>query len=172
MGGGVEWNGAAYSPRTDSLFVGAVDLCGHVQLVRELQVPAKGEVWFGSTGGMGDMIDPASTARGWLTAFDAENGKIRWKYQAPHPIVAGVTPTGGDVVFAADLNGDVYAFAQQDGKLLWKAETGESIGGGLVVYRAGGHELLGIASGMKSFAWPVVADKSRILVYGLGEPGH
>jgi alcohol dehydrogenase (cytochrome c) len=169
MGGGVEWNGAAFSPRTDSLFVGAVDLCAHVQLVRELAVPAPGEVWFGSSGSMADMIDPPATARGWVSAFDAENGHIRWKYQAPHPIVAGVTPTAGDVVFAADQGGDVFALDQKSGRVLWQVSTGQSIGGGLVVYRAAGQELLGVASGMKSFAWPGSADKSRILVYGLSD---
>ncbi len=167
MGGGTEWNGAAYSPPTDSLFVGAVDLCAHVQLVRELTVPAPGQVWFGSSGSMAEMIDPSSTARGWLTAFDAENGRVRWKFHAPHPIVAGVTPTGGQVVFAADLGGDVFAFDQKDGRVLWQFGSGQSIGGGLVVYQAGGHELLGIAAGMKSAAWPAAADKSRVLVYGL-----
>jgi alcohol dehydrogenase (cytochrome c) len=167
MGGGTEWNGAAFSPRTDSLFVGAVDLCAHVQLVRELKVPAPGEVWFGSSGSMAEMVEPADTARGWLTAFDAENGRVRWKFKAPHPIVAGVTPTGGDLVFAADLGGDVFAFDQTQGRVLWQINTGQSIGGGLVVYRAGGHELLGVAAGMKSFAWPGSADKSRILIYGL-----
>ncbi|HTC50418.1 MAG TPA: PQQ-binding-like beta-propeller repeat protein [Steroidobacteraceae bacterium] len=167
MGGGTEWNGAAFSPRTDSLFVGAVDLCAHVQLVRELAVPATGEVWFGSLGSMADMIDPSGTARGWVTAFDAENGHIRWKYQAPHPIVAGVTPTAGDVVFAADQGGDVVALDQKTGRVLWQVSTGQSIGGGLVVYSVLGQELLGVASGMKSFAWPGSADKSRILVYGL-----
>ncbi len=167
MGGGVEWNGAAFSPRTDSLFVGAVDLCARVQLVRTLAVPASGQVWFGSTGSMAEMIDPSSNARGWLTAFDAESGRVRWKFKAPHPIVAGVTPTAGDLVFAADLGGDVFALDQRNGLVLWQTSTGQSIGGGLVVYRAGGRELLAVASGMKSFAWPGSADKSRILVYGL-----
>lgn len=167
MGGGVEWNGAAFSPRTDSLFVGAVDLCARVQLVHELAVPSAGQVWFGSSGSMAEMIDPASTARGWVTAFDAENGQVRWKFKAPHPVVAGVTPTGGDLVFAADLGGDVFALDQRSGQVLWQTDTRQSIGGGLVVYRAGGHELLGVASGMKSFAWPGSAAKSRILVYGL-----
>jgi alcohol dehydrogenase (cytochrome c) len=167
MGGGVEWNGAAFSPRTDSLFVGAVDLCAHVQLVRELKVPAAGEVWFGTSGGMNEMVDPPGTARGWVTAFDAENGRVRWKFQAPHPVVAGVTPTGGDLVFAADRGGDVFALDQKSGRVLWQSSTGQSIGGGLVVYRAGGHELLGVASGMKSLGGPVSADKSRILIYGL-----
>ncbi|MGH8258760.1 MAG: pyrroloquinoline quinone-dependent dehydrogenase, partial [Steroidobacteraceae bacterium] len=167
MGGGTEWNGAAYSPRTDSLFVGAVDLCAHVQLVRELAVPALGQVWFGSSGSMAEMTDPPGTARGWLTSFDAENGHVRWKFKAPHPIVAGVTPTGGDLVFAADLGGDVFALDQANGLVLWQTSIGQSIGGGLVVYRAGGQELLGVAAGMKSFAWPGSADKSRILVYGV-----
>lgn len=167
MGGGSEWNGAAYSPKTDSLFVGAVDLCAHVQLVRELEVPSHGQVWFGSSGSMAQMIDPNSTARGWLTAFNAENGRVRWKFKAPHPVVAGVTPTGGSLVFAADLGGDVFAFDQGSGHVLWQTSTGQSIGGGLVVYRAGGHELLAVASGMKSFAWPGSTNSSRILVYGL-----
>ncbi len=167
MGGGAEWNGAAFSPRTNSIFVGAVDLCAHVQLVRELTVPPAGQVWFGSVGTIADMVDPPSAARGWLTAFDAENGRVRWKFKSPHPIVAGVTPTAGDLVFTADLNGDIFALDQSNGLVLWQASTGQSIGGGLVVYRAGGHELLGVASGMKSFAWPGAADKSRILVYGL-----
>jgi len=167
MGGGVEWNGAAYSPRTDSLFTGAVDLCAKVQIVRELKVPSAGQVWFGSTGSMAEMIDPSDRARGWLTAFDAENGHVRWKFKAPHPMVAGVTPTGGDLVFGADLGGDIFALDQRNGLVLWQTSTGQSIGGGLVVYRAGGHELLGVATGMKSFAWPGSADKSRILIYGL-----
>jgi alcohol dehydrogenase (cytochrome c) len=167
MGGGTEWNGAAFSPQTDSLFVGAVDHCAHVQLVRELTVPSPGQVWFGSSGSMAEMADPPDTARGWLTAFDAENGRVRWKFKAAHPIVAGVTPTGGDLVFAADLGGDVFALDQKDGRVLWQASAGQPIGGGLVVYQARGHEYLGIASGMSRSASPGAADKSRVLVYGL-----
>jgi len=167
MGGGVEWNGASYSPRTDSLFVGAVDLCAHVQLVRDLVIPGTGEVWFGSSGSMGEMTDPASSARGWLTAYDAETGHVRWKFKVPHPVVAGVTPTGGDLVFTADLGGDIFALDQTTGLVLWQTSTGQSIGGGIAVYSAGGREFVGVAAGMKSFAWPGSADKSRILVYGL-----
>ena len=167
MGGGSEWNGAAFSPGTDSLFVGAVDLCAKAQIVGELKVLAPGDVWYGAVGSMAELIDPSQNARGWLTAFDAENGRVRWKYQAPRPIVAGVTPTAGDVVFAADIAGDLFALDQRSGQVLWQTTTGESIGGGLIVYRAAGHEFLGVASGMKSFAWPGTTDKSRILVYGL-----
>ena len=40
--GGVEWNGAAFSPETNSLYVAAVDWCSHVQVKRDLEVPAAG----------------------------------------------------------------------------------------------------------------------------------
>jgi len=167
IGGGTEWNGAAYSPLTDSLFVAAVDLCSRVQITRKLEVPQPGMVWFGSANAFQDIPDPPARARGWLTAYDAENGRVRWKFAAPHPMLAGVTPTASGLVFAADLGGELYAFDQHSGQVLWKTDTGQSMGGGMVTYRARGRQLLAVASGMKSIAWPGSANKSRILIYGL-----
>src|SRR5206468_12000963 len=40
--GGVEWNGAAFSPDTNSLFVAAVDWCANVRLKRDVEVPPSG----------------------------------------------------------------------------------------------------------------------------------
>ncbi len=165
--GGTEWNGAAYSPRTDSIFVGAVDQCVRVRLQRPLTVPPAGLIWFASATPLNQMEDPASTARGWLTAFNAENGAVRWKFHAPHPMLAGVTPTAGGVVFGADLGGTVYALDQRSGHVLWKADTGQAIGGGIVSYAAGGHQRVAVASGMHSQVWPGAALRSRIVVYGL-----
>jgi len=162
--GGTEWNGAAYSPASNSLFVGAVDHCSHVQLQKSISLPKAGRIWFGSVRA---DFDPASDARGWLTAYNAENGAVRWKFQAPHPILAGVTPTAGQLVFAADQGGIVYAFDQRNGKLLWQQDTGQSIGGGIVSYAVHGQQRIGVASGMNSPVWPGGAKQSRILVYGL-----
>jgi alcohol dehydrogenase (cytochrome c) len=113
------------------------------------------------------MFDPPDQAKGWVTAFDAESGQIRWKYAASHPILAGVTPTGGGLVFAADLGGELYGFDAADGRVLWRTDTGQSTGGGVVTYLAGGHQLLGVAAGMKSPIWPGGAERSRILVFGV-----
>lgn len=166
--GGAEWNGAAYSPLSNSLFAGAVDWCARVQLKRDTtDVPAAGTYWFGAENGLDAMFDPPDQAKGWLTAFDAENGLVRWKYRAPRPILAGVTPTAGGLVFAADLGGQLYAFEADNGRVLWQTSTGQSTGGGIVTYRAGGRQLLGVAAGMKSPIWPGGAAQSRILVYGL-----
>jgi alcohol dehydrogenase (cytochrome c) len=164
--GGSEWNGAAYSPDQDALYVGAVDWCATVKLEpADRPVPKLGETWLAAANT--DLFEPPSKAKGWLTAFDAETGTVRWKFAAPHPILAGVTPTAGGLVFAADMHGELYAFAADSGNVLWHTNTGQSTGGGIITYTVGGKQLLGVASGMKSPVWPGAANKSRVLVYGL-----
>jgi alcohol dehydrogenase (cytochrome c) len=165
--GGNEWNGAAYSPQTNSLYVGAVDWCANIQLKRDtVTIPTSG-YWFGAETPQPQIQDPPAQARGWLTAFDAENGSVRWKYQAPRPVLAAVTPTAGGLVFAADMGGQIYAFDAGSGRVLWQTNTGQSTGGGIVTYNAGGRQLVGVASGMKSPVWPGGSTQSRILVLGL-----
>ena len=164
--GGSEWNGAAYHPPLNTIYVGANDWCSTVQLSQAAAaVPAKGAGWFGA---VSQGNDPPANAKGWLTAFDAENGAVRWKFAAPRPVLAAVTPTAGGLVFAADLGGTLYAFDAVNGAVLWQTATGQSMGGGIVSYTAGGHQLIGVAAGMKSPIWPGGSMASQILVYGLG----
>ncbi len=165
--GGSEWNGAAYSPATNTILVGAVDWCSRVQLEPEnAPVPPTGKTWFAATN-QETMFDPADSAKGWLTAFDADNGAVRWKYAAASPMLAGVTPTAGGLVFAADMQGTLFALDVANGRVLWHDDTGQSTGGGIVTYRVGSRQLVGVASGMKSLVWPGGARESHILVYGV-----
>jgi PQQ-dependent dehydrogenase (methanol/ethanol family) len=164
--GGNEWNGAAFDPGLNSLFTGSVDWCASVQLQTEPVVPAAGEIWFGNTD-PASIQGPPDEAKGWVTAFDADTGAVRWKFAAPAPVLAGVTPTAGGLVFSADLKGTVRAFNAETGEVLWQQNDGQSIGGGIVSYAAGGHQRIAVASGMKSRIWPGAADQSRIQVFGL-----
>ena len=166
--GGSEWNGAAFHPTLNALYVGAADWCSIVQLVPEsAPVPPKGAGWFGAAS---QAMDPPANAKGWLTAFDAENGAVRWKFAAPRPVLAGVTPTAGGLVFAADLGGTLYAFDAANGAVLWQLATGQSMGGGIVSYLASGKQRIGVATGMKSPIWPGGSSVSQIVVYGLSAP--
>jgi PQQ-dependent dehydrogenase (methanol/ethanol family) len=163
--GGSEWNGAAFHPTLNALYVGSVDWCATVQLVPEsAPVPATGAGWFGAAS---QRLDPADSAKGWLTAFDADDGGVRWKFAASRPVLAGVTPTAGGLVFAADLGGTLYAFDAAKGTVLWRLTTGQSMGGGIVSYLAGGRQRIGVAAGMKSPIWPGGSAASQIVVYGL-----
>jgi alcohol dehydrogenase (cytochrome c) len=163
--GGNEWNGAAYHPALNTLYTGAVDWCANVQLAAEVAVPSAGAIWFGSA--VGEIQAPPSEAKGWVTAFDADTGAVRWKFAAPAPVVAGVTPTAGGLVFTADLTGQLRAFDAETGAVLFELATGQSIGGGIVSYSAAGRQRIGVASGMKSGIWPGAATESRIQVLGL-----
>ena len=165
--GGAEWNGAAYDPTRNTFFVGANDWCSTVQLQREAApVPRAGAPWFGNTAG-GQRMDPPAAAKGWLTAYDAENGHVRWRFEASRPVLAGVTPTAGGLVFTADLGGTVYAFDADDGRVRWQTSAGQSVGGGIVSYLAAGRQRIGVAAGMRSPIWPGGSQSSHIIVYGL-----
>jgi alcohol dehydrogenase (cytochrome c) len=163
--GGNEWNGAAFHPPLNTLYTGAVDWCASVQLAAEPSVPSPGAIWFGNA--IGEIQGPASEAKGWITAFDADTGAVRWKFAAPAPVVAGVTPTAGGLVFTADLTGHFRAFDAESGAVLFELQTGQSIGGGIVSYSAAGKQRIGVASGMKSGIWPGAATESRIQVFAL-----
>ncbi len=163
--GGNEWNGAAFHPALNTLYTGAVDWCASVQLAQEVTVPSAGAIWFGSA--IGEIQASPETAKGWITAFDADNGAIRWKFAAAAPVVAGVTPTAGGLVFTADLTGRFRAFDAESGAVLYELDTGQSIGGGIVSYSAAGKQRIGVASGMKSGIWPGAATESRIQVFAL-----
>jgi len=163
--GGAEWNGAAYDPTRDGFFVGANDWCTTAQLQKEnTPVPRLGAGWFGAAI---NRNDSAQYARGWLTAYDAETGRVRWKFAAPRPVLAGVTPTAGGVVFTADIGGTAYAFDADSGRVLWQQNLGQSIGGGVLSYAVGGRQRIGMAVGMRSPLWPGASAASRIVVFGL-----
>ncbi len=166
--GGTEWNGAAYDPRTNTLYTGAVDWCVSLMIEpADAPIPAAGATWLAAATPQAEMFDSVSKASGWVTAVDADNGSVRWKYHAPSPILAGVTPTATGLVFTADMKGNVYALDAATGKILWQNDTGQSTGGGVITYAVDGKQLLAVASGMKSPVWPGGASESRVLVFGL-----
>ena len=105
---------------------------------------------------------------GWLTATDAETGKIKWRYQAVGPVLAGVTPTKGGLVFSGDMNGNAYAFDAETGKKLWSANFDGAVGGGLITYAVGGHQRVAIVSGTNTFVFPLSPQKgnAKITIFG------
>jgi glucose dehydrogenase len=168
--GGTEWNGPAYHAGLNLVMVNAVDWCSSVKLADAATVTGRiGAPWAGS----GDpahafgAMDPKEKWGGWLTAVDADSGKVRWKYQSPTPMLAGVTATAGGLVFTGDLNGDVLAFEAKNGNVLWRQAAGGAIGGGVVTYRADGRQHLTVAAGMSPVNWPLPKVTSRVVVYAL-----
>jgi alcohol dehydrogenase (cytochrome c) len=144
--GGHEWNGAAYSPKLQTLFVPSTDWCAKMKM-GDKRPDAEKEHTAGTYFG-GDMkFDPWTQARGWLTAFDAATGKEKWKYAASKPMISGVATSGGDLLFAGELSGDFRVFDGRDGKILYTRNVGSPISGGVISYDAAGHQHVAIVSG-------------------------
>jgi glucose dehydrogenase len=163
--GGVEWNGPAYSPQTRMLYVGAVDWCGHYTTTNNLPAFKPGDLYMGTS-----YAPVTGQARGWLTAIDAQSGQVKWKFQAPEPIVAGVTPTAGGIVFNGDLDGNFYAFDAANGKVLLTYKTPGAIAGGIVTYRVGGKQYVATTSGNVSRTTFHTVGSPTLIVMALGAP--
>jgi alcohol dehydrogenase (cytochrome c) len=172
VNGGVEWNGPSYSPRTNLLYVGSIDWCTTLATYSADQPgKLKGKEalpWTGSNKLTAPFGANDSTRRGWLTAIDADDGTIKWRYASPTPIIAGVTATAGDVVFTADLTGKIFAFDAKDGRELWSYAAGAPIGGGVITYQVGGAEFLAVAIGINSpVGWKLQSPPAKVMVFRL-----
>jgi alcohol dehydrogenase (cytochrome c) len=144
--GGMEWNGPVYDPGSNSLFVSAVDWCGTFSKAPKDPPIMKGMHYYGGA----VASDPREKSKGWLTAFDASTGKERWKYGSPTPLVAGVTATSGGVLFTGDLNNDFLVLDAKTGDVLYRFNTGGSIGGGVMSYAIDGKQYVATTSGTVS----------------------
>jgi alcohol dehydrogenase (cytochrome c) len=172
--GGNEWNGAAHSPRLKTIFVPAVDWCATFKKdtsppdAEKEQTIASG-LYFG-----GEMnFDKWSQARGWLTAFDAASGKMKWRYAASKPLLGAVTATAGDVVLTGELNGDLVAVDGRSGKVLFRGNVGGPIAGGVVTYVARNVQHVAAVSGyvgiVNVFAPEIGGSNPTITVFQLSK---
>ncbi|HEV3091742.1 MAG TPA: PQQ-binding-like beta-propeller repeat protein [Candidatus Cybelea sp.] len=170
--GGSEWNGAAWSPKTQLVYVNSVDWCVTVKLtklasIKNITQTAKAAAGAAGFGGGIPVPDPMTAARGWITAVDPATGQVRWHLKMDTPMVAALTPTAGGLLFTGDLNGNLLALAADSGKVVYRYDTKNAIAGGIVTYNAGGKQYVAAAAGNTSFvAWKVTG-KPTLFIFGL-----
>jgi alcohol dehydrogenase (cytochrome c) len=146
--GGTLWNGPAYSPLENLVYVNSVDWCATVKLDPRVRFEA-GKSFVGSANGYGEM-DPLETRNGWVTAIDADSGVVRWRYRTTTPMLAAILATASGLVLTADLNGDLLAFEAGTGKLVHRMPTHQPAGGGIITYKNRGQERIAMAAGFSS----------------------
>lgn len=104
---------------------------------------------------------------GWVTAIDADTGKVVGSIVRQRLFTAALVATAGGLVFSADMSGNVVALDASSGKKLWIHNLGQPVGGGLVSYVSGGHQRVAVAAGLSSPLWPIHGDSGRIVIFGL-----
>ena len=159
-----EWNGPSHSPRTGLLYVSSVDCARPSSFgpkpTWEATVP-----YTGISNGWG-TFDPKSEWGGWLNAIDATTGKMKWRWRAPTPMIAGVTATAGDVVFTGDLDGNFLVFDARDGRNLYSFNTGGPIAGGVITWEQDGKQRVAVTPGNSGQGWNLPGS-ATIIIFGL-----
>jgi alcohol dehydrogenase (cytochrome c) len=164
INGGVEWYGAALHPGYRMLYVPSVDWCSTFKL-GEVRY-TKGQFFFGGTYEM----DPVEQAKGWTMAFQARDGKKAWQYKSDAPMVAGLTPTAGGVIFTGELTGDFIVLDAQSGRKLYRFYTGGPIAGGVSTYQIGKRQYVAVPSGNMSRTWsPDTNPAATVFIFALPE---
>jgi alcohol dehydrogenase (cytochrome c) len=163
VAGGVSWNGPAYSPITDLVYVSAMDWCSTLKLGDEIPTFEAGKTFLGSADGFGVHDERKA---GWITATDADSGKVRWKYQTEAPVISGIIITSSGLMMTVDLNGNLLALDAVSGKLLHKIASGHQTGGGVITYMGGGKQRIAIAAGLEDRILQSHG-KPHLLIYGL-----
>ncbi len=173
--GRAEWNGPAYDPQTNLILIGEVDWCATVTLQKDkdIQAVSPGKPWSAmatispyDTYGVPDLFGDWA---GWVYAADADTGVWKWRLKSNYPILSGMTPTAGGIVFFGDMGGNFYALNAANGQRLWGQKIGGAIGGGVITYTANGAQRVAVATGFTSILWPTEVVTGKITILGLAD---
>jgi alcohol dehydrogenase (cytochrome c) len=171
--GGAEWNGPAYDPQLNLVFIGEVEWCTTVTLMpaEKIAATAPGKPWAGEASinpfNIWGEADPTFDWAGWTYAVDADTGAWRWRAKTNYPIQSGMTPTAGGVVFFGDMGGNFYVLDTTDGRKLWGQNIGGAIGGGVITYAVNGTQKIAVAKGLTEVLWPTIITTAKVSVLGL-----
>jgi len=160
--GGVQWNGPAFNPGTNMLYVNAVDWCATFVKAADARY-VEGAMYMGGT----VRPEPPDKSRGWLTAIDASTGAVRWKYESPRPLLAAVTATSANLIFTGELLGDFMALDGKTGEVLYRSNTGGRLNGGVVTYAINGKQYIAVAAGTANGFWAVPPAPAAIVLFAL-----
>jgi alcohol dehydrogenase (cytochrome c) len=146
IGGGRQWNQAAFSPKTGWLYSTGIEWCQ--EIVSQQEDPKEGATFFGGVFTM--KHPPNEEAHGHLNAFDPVTGKKFWSYRSKYPLLASVLATEGDLVFTGDPEGHFFALDAKTGEKLWSFQTGSGHRGSSVTYSVNGRQYIATPSGWGS----------------------
>ena len=164
--GGTEWNGPAYSPDTNLFYDGTVDWCVTVTLDPAELAKKPGQSWTGTELAAQFGVRDLNWS-GWVSGTDADTGQVKWRFRASAPVLSGITPTKGGLVFAGDMDKHAYALDAGNGRVLWRSELPGAPGGGVITFLVNGNQRVAFVAGTRSPLFPVSPASAKIVIFGL-----
>jgi len=160
----VQWNGPAYSPNTNLIYMTGIDWCAQA-IKGPTPTYAKGQAYLGWANSFGTR-DPIEQAFGWVNAIDPTTGQVKWRHRTSSPPLGGVTATAGGLVMTGQTNGDFIVLADATGEEIYKANLGGAIGGGVITYELSGKQFVAVAAGHTSSTYETEGENA-IVILGL-----
>jgi alcohol dehydrogenase (cytochrome c) len=134
-----EWPHASYSRSTGLLYTPVVEVCGTFKL-KPTKFQESMPYW-------GGEVTLDAEQFGQVKAFDPATGREVWSWRAPHPIVASLLTTAGELVFAGEPSGMLNALHARTGEVLWRFQTGSGIHSNPVTYSVAGRQYIAVPTG-------------------------
>jgi alcohol dehydrogenase (cytochrome c) len=140
-GGLTNFRSPSFDPKTGLFIVDA-----HASYGIYFEKPADGN--YGWAGADYDLW-----GKSMIEAIDYQTGKIRWSHDVGGGAGAGVITTDSGLTFTGDSDGNVLALDSSDGKTLWHAGMGRSVGNPPISYMLDGRQYILTGAGGVLFAW-------------------
>ncbi len=137
--GAKEWPHASYNPQTGLLYTPVIEACAEFRL---RPVEFREGLYY-----LGGEAEVKGEQWGQVKAIDPITGREAWSWRAPHPMVASILTTAGDLVFTGEPNGYFNAWNARTGEVLWRYQTGNGIHSNPVTYSVNGKQYIAVPTG-------------------------
>lgn len=149
LGGGKEWHPAAYSKRTGMIYVPGIEMSMDVEAKKQEFKPGQ---WY-----LGTNVLRLHPGAGYLKAFDATSGELKWMRTQNTPATSGILATGGGLVFSGDAEGIFRAVKDNTGETLWEYNVGSGVHSNPTTYMVGDTQYVAVLVGPGGGSlWPLV----------------
>jgi alcohol dehydrogenase (cytochrome c) len=150
--GATNWMAPSYSPITKLFYVNVREGCD--VFFSKPPVYKEGESYWAT----GARAQPTEHQTGRVTALDPITGEAKWKFPLYSSPWAGTLATAGNLIFAGDEDGYLIALRADNGKLLWRVNTGSRIVSSPITYQLDGKQYVSIPSGAALLTFSLPAD--------------
>ena len=146
--GGSNWWSPTYSPRTDLIYVMALD--GESKyFIRPVEYQ-EGQSF---RAGGGETPEPMENYLRAVRAISPQTGDVQWEFPVDSRTTSGLMSTAGDLVFGGTADGFFFALDAESGDELWHKNIGGRVHAGPMGYAVDGKQHVAIAAGNAIFSF-------------------
>jgi alcohol dehydrogenase (cytochrome c) len=140
-GGGRNWSPTAFVEATGHLFVNARDTCMELVPTEQGFLTSGVNVFYSA---------PADSDGnfGFIQSIDMSTGEVLWESRRRAPYDVGMLATGGGLLFTGAMDREFIAYAQDDGRQLWRTGLTGVPNASPITYAVDGRQYVAVVTGM------------------------